>query len=76
VTRSFIGPRTVKIRFRTKARLRKAFKDSRRSFRRSYARAYRQTEIGRQKILYWARQHRKKLNAGLLALAIMLGVVA
>lgn len=73
VTKSFIGPKT---RFRVKARLRKAFKNSRRSFRRGYARAYRETEIGRQKVFYWTRQHRKKLNAGLLALAIILGVIA
>jgi len=74
-TKSLIWTGMAKTRFRAKARLRSAFKASRRSFRRGHARAYREIEIGCQTILYWARQHRKKLNAGLLALAIILGVI-
>ncbi len=68
--------RAVKTRFRAKARLRKAIRDARRKLRRGYALAYREAGIRRQKLLYWTWQHRKKLTAGLLALAIVAGVVA
>jgi hypothetical protein len=66
----------VKTRFRAKARWRKAIREARRKVRSDYARAYHETALRRQKLLYWTRLHRKKLIAVILALAIVAGLVA
>ena len=53
----------IKIRVRAKARIRKAVRNTRRKLRRFYARTYRELELRRQLIQYWARRHKRALAA-------------
>jgi hypothetical protein len=60
---------------RAKARARKLIKVARRKIRRFYARAYRDTELRRQKFLFWTRQHRGKFIGGFLTAALVAAVI-
>lgn len=65
----------MKTRFRAKARTRKAVRVARRKLRRFYARVYRDTELRRQKFLFWTRRHRRKFVVGFVTAALVAAVI-